>query len=110
MTNDYNRTVERSKITFLPLSWTVAHFITEDSPFYKLTPDEFRSRKGEVLLQIRAIDQRSAQVVYARTSYNADEIAWSVRYADHYVTDKVTGVVGIDPVLFHATIPEDERE
>ena len=102
--------IERSKITFLPLTWTVAHFITEDSPFYGLTADEFRSRKGEVVLQIRAIDQRSAQAVYARTSYSADEIAWNFRYADHYVRDTVTGAVGIDPELFHATVPEDTQQ
>ena len=34
--------IERSKITFLPLTWTVAHFITEESPFSGLTADEGR--------------------------------------------------------------------
>lgn len=103
--------IERSKIAFLPLSWTVAHFITADSPFHGLTLDEFRRRKGEVLLQIRAIDQRSAQAVYARASYIADELAWNARYADHYVTDEDTGTIGIDPARFHSTIMavEDTR-
>ena len=34
--------IERSKITFLPLSWTVAHFITPDSPFHGLTMQQLR--------------------------------------------------------------------
>ncbi len=34
--------IERTKISFLPLSWTVAHFITPESPFYGLTEQQFR--------------------------------------------------------------------
>ncbi len=98
--------VERSKITFLPLSWTVAHFITPESPFHQLTEQEFRSALGEIMLQIRGMDQNSSQTIYARASYTGEEIAWGARYADQYTHDPQTGMLGIDPERFHQIIPE----
>ncbi|MGI4830416.1 MAG: ion channel [Janthinobacterium lividum] len=97
---------ERAKITFLPLSWTVAHFITPESPFYGLTKQQFLDTCGEVLLQVRGIDQNSSQAIYARVSYTAAEIAWNARYADHYVHDSDAGTLGIDSELFDTVISD----
>ena len=98
--------IERTRISFLPLSWTVAHFITPESPLYGLTEQQFRDNFGEVMLQIRGMDQTSSQAIYARASYTAEEIVWGARYADQYTHDEQTGVLGIHPERFHATIPE----
>ena len=93
--------IERSKITFLPLSWTIAHFIAPGSPFHGLTEQQLREQFGEVIVQIRGIDQTSSQPIYARASYTVDQIAWNARYADQYVTDPESGALGIDPKRFH---------
>lgn len=98
--------IERSRITFLPLSWTVAHFITPESPFHGMTERSFRETFGELMLQIRGIDQNSSQPIYARVSYTAEEFVWGARYADQYIQDPKTGTLGIDPERFHAAVPE----
>ena len=92
--------LERSKITFLPLSWTVAHFIEPGSPFHRLSEEQFRKTFGEVMLQIRGIDQTSSQAIYARVSYTAEEIAWDAHYVNQYLRDPKTGTPGIDAERF----------
>lgn len=96
--------IERDRITFLPLSWTVAHFITPESPFHGLTERQFQEACGEIMLQVRGIDQTSSQVIYARVSYTAEEIAWGAQYADQYVRDPQAGVLGIDADQFDAVL------
>lgn len=96
--------LERNKITYLPLSWTVAHFITPESPFYGMDEQQFRLRFGELMLQIRGMDQHTSQAVYARTSYTTGEMVWNARFADQYTHEEKTGMLGIDPERFHRTI------
>lgn len=97
--------LERGKVTFLPLSWTVAHFITPESPFHGLTKDTFQQTFGEIILQIRGMDQNGSQAIYARASYTVDEMVWNARFADQYTHDPSTGVLGIDSARFHLTEP-----
>jgi inward rectifier potassium channel len=98
-------TLERSHISFLPLAWTLAHFVTPDSPFHTLTEEQFQAANGEVIVQVSGRDQASSQVVYARISYTAEEIAWNSRYVDMYRQDKKTGLLSIDMDKFDSTEP-----
>jgi inward rectifier potassium channel len=97
--------LERKHISFLPLGWTVVHRITEGSPFYGMTPEEFQQRDGEILLQVSGTDQASSQVVYTRISYTADDLDWNAKYTEMYIHDKRTGLLGIDMDLFDSTQP-----
>jgi len=76
--------LERQKVSFFPLDWTVAHPITEDSPLYKVTAAEMGIRDTEFLVLINAIDDDSCQVVHARASYKWNEIVWGARFKDMY--------------------------
>jgi inward rectifier potassium channel len=89
----------------MPLSWTIAHFINVDSPFHKLTEEAFRSGGGEILVQIRAIDQVSSQAIRARASYAAEDIAWNSRYAGVYLHDSQTGLLKVDLKKFDSVVP-----
>ncbi len=84
----------------------MAHFITPDSPFHGLTKQQFEETFGEIMLQIRGMDQNGAQAIYARASYTTEEMAWAARFADQYTHDEKTGVLGIDKARFHMTVPE----
>ena len=76
--------LDRHKVAFFPLDWTVAHSITEDSPLHALSPDELRRRDAEFLVLINAIDDKSSQAVHARSSYKWDEIVWDARFENMY--------------------------
>ena len=76
--------LERQKISFFPMDWTVAHSISEDSPLYKVTSTELGKRDAEFLVLINAVDDNSCQVVHARASYKWNEVAWDARFKDMY--------------------------
>jgi inward rectifier potassium channel len=97
--------LERSKVSFLPLGWTLVHFVTPESPLYNLTEAQFRQASGEVIVQVSGMDQASSQVVYARISYTSDDIDWNARYVDMYRHDKGTGLLSIDMDRFDSTQP-----
>ena len=76
--------LERQKISFFPMDWTVAHPITEDSPLNNVTSAELRKRDAEFLVLINAVDDNSCQVVHARASYKWNEVVWGARFKDMY--------------------------
>ncbi len=97
--------LERSRVSFLPLAWTLVHFIDQASPFYGRTKAEFRQMNGEIIVQVSGTDQASSQVVYSRISYNSDDIEWHAKYTDMYRIDKGSGLLGIDLDRFDCTKP-----
>ncbi len=78
----YNLDLERNKVTFFPLSWTVVHPINEQSPLYQLTPTDLRTMDAEFLVLLTAIDETFSQTVHARSSYKFDELVWNAKFVD----------------------------
>jgi inward rectifier potassium channel len=72
--------LERSKINFLPLTWTLVHPIDDKSQLYDVTQDEFNQRDGEFIILIKSITDTYFQTVYSRMSYKASEIAWNAKF------------------------------
>ena len=66
--------LEISKTSFLTLSWTIVHPITENSPMQGLTLDDLENLEAEFLISIKAVDDGYAQQVYSRSSYKSGEI------------------------------------
>jgi inward rectifier potassium channel len=76
--------LERNKIVFLPLTWTVVHPIDSDSPLFGKTPADLERLQAEVLILIKAYDDTFSQMVHTRQSYRYDEIVWSARFAPSF--------------------------
>ncbi len=72
--------LELTKVTLLTMSWTIVHPIDVESPIYGWTEDDFRKRKVEFLVMIRAYEETFSQTVQARTSYLADEIVIGAKF------------------------------
>jgi inward rectifier potassium channel len=72
--------MERRKVSFLALSWTLVHPIDEESPLAGVAADEFRKRGGEIIVLLQGMDETFSQVVHTRTSYVADELRWNERF------------------------------
>ncbi len=86
--------LERSKVAFLPFTWTIVHPITEESPLFKFTKDELETRDVEFIIMMKAFDESFSQTVYSRTSYKANEIKWGEKFV--YIINHETGKTVID--------------
>lgn len=76
----YPLELEFSKINALTLSWTLVHPITENSPLYNFTKEEFENVNGEVLVYIKVYDDMYSTHVVKRTSYTFNEIVFGAKY------------------------------
>jgi inward rectifier potassium channel len=76
--------LEREKVTFFPLAWTVVHPIVEESPLYNVTEQDLITSDAEILILITAIDEGFSQTVHTRTSYKPEEIFWNAKFKSIY--------------------------
>jgi inward rectifier potassium channel len=76
--------LERRKVAFFPLSWTVVHPIDEKSPLYGMTDADLRNSDAEIMILLSAADETFAQVVHTRTSYKAEQIRVGSKFISIY--------------------------
>ena len=93
--------LERNKVTFFPLSWTIVHPIDEASPLASRSQDDLEREAAEILVLLSGVDETFEQTVHARTSYRAEEIIWNARFTPMFLTDEYGGVVGVDVQRLH---------
>jgi len=79
--------LERDRVLFMPLTWTIVHPIDADSPLFGKTAADLARSQAEVLILVKGVDDTFSQTVYARYSYRFDEIAWSARFAPAFEVD-----------------------
>lgn len=72
--------LERTHLTFFPLTWTVVHPIASDSPLYGWDEARLVAARAEFLIQVAATAETYFEVVRARSSYVSEEVAWGVRF------------------------------
>ena len=94
--------LERDSVSFLPLSWTVVHDITPDSPLHALTQVDYQRMDIEIIIQLRGYDDTFAQDVHARNSYTHDEIEWDRRFIRAYEVDE-DGIAVVNLDQLHLT-------
>lgn len=90
--------LETQKIASLPLSWTIVHYITEESPLYLLKADDFATNKGEFIVIIKAFDEMFSNTVSTRSSYTFDEIIYGAKFVMmyHHSEDNSKTVLELD--------------
>ena len=88
--------LERTKVVFFPLSWTIVHPIDETSPMFGWTHDDLVRTDTEFLILISGIDETFAQTVHARMSYKADEILVGSKFSNMYNPVAKDGTISID--------------
>jgi inward rectifier potassium channel len=85
--------LEREKVFFFPLTWTIVHPIDSESPLFGKTAEDLRHLQAEVLILIKGYDDTFSQTVLARRSYRHDEIQWGRRFAPAFFVDGEGGLV-----------------
>jgi inward rectifier potassium channel len=72
--------LERTKINFLPLNWTIVHPIEENSPIFGFTEEDLVKGDVELIILIKAINDTYSQTVYSRISYKYHEIIYGAKF------------------------------
>jgi len=88
--------LERDKVSFFPLAWTIVHPIDEKSPMYGMTQEDFEKADAEILILLSAMDETFAQIVHARSSYKWDEIKFGYKFANLYNEKDINEPISID--------------
>src|SRR5258708_10372694 len=88
--------LERTKVVFFPLSWTIVHPVDETSPMWGFTHDDLVRTDAEFLILISGIDETFAQIVHARSSSKPDEIVFGKKFANLYNPVGPDGTISID--------------
>ena len=102
--------LERSRVTFFPLSWTVVHPIDEKSPMFGMTNAEFAAKDAEVMILLTGTDETFSQVVHGRSSYKPEEILVGHKFVNIYNPIGDDGTVSIDVrKLSDTEVAEDEE-
>ena len=76
--------LEFSIANALTLNWTIVHPITENSPFYSFTADDFAKVNGEILVFIKAFDDMFSNIVVDRSSYTLREVVVGAKFIPMY--------------------------
>lgn len=93
--------LERTRVVFFPLSWTIVHPITDQSPLAGLTTEDLIECEAELLILLSGVDETFSQTVHARTSYKPDELVFGARFANMYNPLSPEGIVSIDVSKLH---------
>jgi inward rectifier potassium channel len=97
--------IERNKVVFFPLSWTVVHPIDEGSPLAGATPEELERTQAEILVLLSGIDETFEQTIHARSSYRANEIVWNARFQSMFLPTDPQSRVTVDISRLHEIEP-----
>ena len=72
--------LERQRVTFLPLAWTVVHPIDDNSPLQGLALLDLFAADAEFLILLTGVEEDFAQMVHSRSSYRPEEILWDAKF------------------------------
>lgn len=108
----YNLRLERGRVAFFPLSWTVVHPIDSESPLFGTTERDLLDAEAEFLVLLTGIDETFSQAVHARSSYRATEVVWNARFtsifrerrAGEHITIDVSRIDAIDRIEARAGV------
>lgn len=113
----YQLPLERPKVAFLPLTWTVVHPIDEASPLHGETQERLRASNAEFLVLVSGFDETFSATVQTRTSYVPDEVVCNARFVSAFMleaaaqfaaTDRGAAKIAVDMRLFDKIEKVDE--
>ena len=72
--------LERDRVVFFPLAWTIVHPIDEFSPLHGVTTQSLRECGAEFLILLNGFDETFSQTVHTRSSYTGDEVVPGAKF------------------------------
>ncbi|HMC30360.1 MAG TPA: ion channel [Candidatus Angelobacter sp.] len=103
----YPLALERERVAFFPLHWTVVHPIDPTSPLYGVTRQQLHDDHYEFLVLLTGIDETFATTVHSRSSYTDEEISWGAKFAQIFEKESAGERMAIDLERFHGIEPAE---
>ena len=97
----YDLDLERHRVVFFALSWTVVHPIDSNSPMWGLTHKDLLAADAEFLILVIGTDETASQTVHSRSSYKANEIVWGAKFANMFLRSDTEGIIGMNLSRIH---------
>ena len=97
----YELALERQRVVFFPLSWTVVHPIDANSPMWRLSQQDLVGAEAELLVLLIATDETISATVHSRSSYEANEIVWGAKFANMFLRSESEGIIGMNLARIH---------
>jgi inward rectifier potassium channel len=88
--------LERDRVAFFPLAWTIVHPIDDESPLSGWTEENLRGCGIEVMVLLNGFDETFSQTVHTRSSYTSNEIVWGGRFHTMFLPADDDGVLSVD--------------
>jgi len=101
----YELELERNRVVFFPLSWTVVHPITPKSPMWGLKHADLVEADAELLVLLIGTDENLSQIVHSRSSYEAGEIVWGAKFVNMFMRSETEGIIGMNLNRIHEIEP-----
>jgi inward rectifier potassium channel len=98
-------TLERDRVAFFPLTWTIVHPIDEQSPLRGWTGADVIECDAEFLVLLNAFEETFSQTVHSRSSYKAAEIVWGARFRSMFEPADERGVLAVNIHKLHDIEP-----
>lgn len=76
----YSLELELSKVNTLNLSWTLVHPISDNSPLYNFTQEDYENIDGEVIVFLKVFDDMYSTIVTKQSSYSFNEIIYGAKF------------------------------
>lgn len=89
----YTLNLETDFINFFPLTWTIVHKITENSPFNELSLAELKLRNAEVVVLLETFDETFSQTILTKHSFGGEQWMENVKFARNYDTSDDGGII-----------------
>jgi len=93
--------LERERVVFFPLSWTIVHPITGTSPLFDWDGADLAECDAEFLILLNGFDETFSQTVHARSSYKTSDIVWGARFVSMFNPPAADGVISVDVRKLH---------
>ena len=93
--------LDRQKVTFFPLHWTIVHVIDEKSPLHNKDKEFMEQAETEMFVLITATDETYSQTVHSRSSYRYDEIVWGAKFKDIFVKSDTGKAIAVNMNRIH---------
>ena len=93
--------LERDRVSFFPLSWTIVHPIDPLSPLAEWTGEDLVECDAEFLILLNGFDETFSQTVHTRSSYKAHEVVWGARFRSMFNPPDADGTISVDIRKLH---------